>query len=187
MGARNTVPDHVRAAIEHELLNPQDPPRSRAAIAREHDVNPRTVSRYATDLGVAGDPFKTDGIRQATEAATDRRRALRSALADELLSVEIPRLRELLAKGHAGQWRKTVVINGQDAGTELVAEDDYNLARGAKDLLAAVKTATDTTLAVDKTDAADGDDQARKALGDLFGALGKAVEQGLDADEPDAP
>ena len=181
MGARNTVPADVRAAIEAELLEPRDPPRSRAAIAAEHDVSPRTINRYATALGIPPEEaWKTDVIRAATEAATDRRRHLRSQLADELLNVEVPALRELLARGHAGGWRKTIALPG--VGSDQVDEDDYNVARGAAALHGSIKTAIDTTIAIDRHDQGDGDDEARKALGNLFGALAKGVEQGLDPD-----
>lgn len=174
MGKRNTVPSEVREAIEAELLQPRVPPRSRAAIAREHAVSARTVSRYAEELGIEpADVWRTDTIREATVAATDRRRAQRSNLADHLLAVEVPRLLERMG----GQWHRTVVVPGPAAGTERVDEDDAVIARGLKDLHAAVKTAVDQTITIDKTDTDNGDEAAREALGRMFAGLDEVYER----------
>jgi hypothetical protein len=91
VGKANTVDPAVRAAIERELLQPATPRRFRAAIAREHGVSVRTVSRYADELGVAN-PFAARDVRAATEAATDRQAMRRAEVSDLYLT----RGRELL-------------------------------------------------------------------------------------------
>ena len=165
---------HVRAAIEAELLEPRTPPRSRAAIAREHDVSTRTVSRFAEQLGIDdGAPFRTDTIATATQAATDRRRAKRSELADLLLTVEVPRLLERMA----GAWQRTVVIPGMDARTEQAVEDDATIARGLKELHTALNLAVRQTIDIDKADADTGDTAATQTLDRLFGGLDLVYER----------
>lgn len=169
----NAVDPTVRAAVEHELRHPQDPPRSRAALAREAGVSTRTVSRWADELGLT-DPFTTRDVRAATEAATDRRRALRSTLADDLLLVEVPRLRALMA----GPWRKTLIVPGggfEPPTLEQIVEDDVLVARGLKDLHTALGIAVDKTIAIDRHDVqVEGDDAAAHTLGRLFDGLAAA-------------
>lgn len=160
----------VRAAALTALNDPTDQ-RSRAQLARALGVSTRTVSRWAEDAGLV-DPFTTRDTRAATEAATDRRRALRSDLADKLLLLEVPRLHDHLA----GTWERVVVLPGPDgAVTERVREDDATIARALKELHVAIAAATRTTIDIDKHDVrvAD-DDQAGQVLGKLFDGLGAA-------------
>lgn len=165
----------TRRAIEAALQDPDDQ-RSRAQLGRDHGVHPRTISRWATALGIDPDRrWSTADTRKATEAATDRRRALRSALADELLTVEIPRLCAKLAT--AEEWTKTVVVSGPDGAEErTVREDDAVMVRGMKDAHAAIATANRTTIDIDRHDTADGDDNAGETLIRLFDGLGAAYQ-----------
>lgn len=173
------IPPGVRASIEAELRTPQDPPRSRAAMSRHHGVSTRTVQRWADELGIV-DPWSTSDTRAATLAATDRRRAARSVLADELLTVEIPALRARMAA--AGDWRKTVVVPG--AGIEQVCEDDAVVARGLKELHTALGIAVDKTIAIDRHDVqAEDDDTAATTLNRLFTGLDAAYRVLEQADE----
>lgn len=171
----------VRAAVEAELVRGTD--RSRAAIAREAGVSTRTVQRWAEALGLT-DPWSTADTAAATAAATDRRRALRSQLADELLQVEVPMLRERMRT----PMRKTILV-GRGMGEqtpELVDEDDAVVARGLQSLITSVGIAVDKTIAIDKHDHVDaGDDAAGELLGKLFDGLGAAYAV-LQA-EGDAP
>lgn len=169
--AHNPIDPAVRAAVEAELRTPQDPPRSRAAISRQHGVSTRTVQRWADELGLT-DPWSTADTRAATLAATDRRRALRSTLADELLLVEVPRLRARMA----GDWSRTLVVPDPGGATvERVGEDDATIARGLKDLHTALGIAVDKTIAIDRHDVqAEGDDTAAETLGRLFDGLSAA-------------
>lgn len=169
--AHHPIDPAVRAAVEAELRTPHTPPRSRAAIARAHGVSTRTVQRWADELGLA-DPWSTADTRAATAAAADRRRAARSQLADELLAVEIPRLRARMA----GTWEKTIVVPDPAGSTvERVDEDDATIARGLKDLHTALGIAVDKTIAIDKHDVqGEGDDTAAETLGRLFAGLDNA-------------
>lgn len=173
----------VRTAIETELQAGSG--RSRAAIAREHGVSTRTVQRFADQLGLR-DPWNTADTRKATEAATDRRRALRSQLADQLLTEDIPLLRAQLRE----PMRKTVVLPGPDgASTERVDEDDAVVARARQALMTSVGIAVDKTIAIDKHDVQDDADQAGEVLGKLFDGLGAAYEvlrRDAQADPADA-
>jgi hypothetical protein len=164
------VSPETRALVEQALQAADG--RSRAAIAREYGVSTRTVTRYAEALGL-NDPFSTRDTRKATESARDRRRALRSELADTLLVVEVPRLLERLA----GQWRKTLVIPAPDgAYTASVVEDDVLIARGLRELHTAVGIAIDKTVVIDKHDAESDDDTAGEVLDKLFAGLGAAYQ-----------
>lgn len=184
---RSGVDPAVRRRIEHELQHPQDPPRSRAAIAREHGVGPRTVTRYAEQLGIVNaDLWRTDSIRAATVSALDRRRAERSKLADRL-QAEADRLLDQMD----GPF---LVFNfgGKD--------NDYNehhLDRAptgdVKNLMHSVGIAIDRALAIDKNDAQPDDTNADDTLARLFDGLagayhaitGQPVTAGRPADEED--
>lgn len=127
--------------------------RSRAQLARDYGVSPRTVQRIADQLGLVN-PWDTTGTRKATEAAADRRRALRSQLADDLLTVDIPRLRERMAA--ADTWRKRVALpTGEGPEVIAMAEDDAVIAKGLQTLMTAVGIAVDKTVAIDKHDTQD--------------------------------
>lgn len=165
----------TRRRVEHELQHPADPPRSRAAIAAEAGVSARTVSRWADALGIPpGEPWKTDAIRAATISATDRRRALRSDLADELLRVEARRLLDHIAR--SDRWTRTVAV-GIGAGaqeTVEIREDDAVIAKGLKDAHAALSSLLGRTLDIDRLDVAPDDDKADDTLARLFDGLAGA-------------
>lgn len=163
----NAVDPAVRAAVEAELRHPHTPPRSRAALAREAGVSTRTVSRWADELGIE-QPFTTRDVRAATEAATDRRRALRSTIADELLG----KVRGWLVQ--LDEPHLVFSFGGKD--------NDYNEhllpappTGDIKNLMLSIGIAVDKTIAIDKHDAqvAD-DDQAGAVLGKLFDGLAAA-------------
>lgn len=159
------IDDARRAAIVAAITSPTRP--SRAQIARDHGVDPRTVQRLAEQHGIV-DPWDTSGTAAATRSAGDRRRHLRSQLADELLTVEVPRLRARMA----GPWRRTAVLLGPDGPeTVQVTEDDATIARGLKDLHTAVGIAVDKTLVVDRQDSDAGTDDAVSMLGKLAAGL----------------
>lgn len=169
--SHNAIPADTRAAVETALADPQDD-RGRAELSRTYGVSTRTISRWADALGVdPGERWSTADTAKATEAATDRRRALRSQLADDLLLVEIPRVRALLAEE---VWSKTVVIPGDGGGSERVNEDDAIVARGLKDALTAISVAVRTTVDIDKHDVATEDDGTGATLTKLFDGLATA-------------
>lgn len=173
---RTPVDDATRRRIEHELLNPADPPRPRAQLAREAGVAPRTITRWAEALGVEpARVFDTSTIAAATISATDRRRARRSELADTLLD-EVAALIEQAREGRRGSWTRAVVVGtgGGAAEVEHVREDDATVARAAKDLHAAASTALGRTLDIDKHDAQPDDQSADDVLVKLFDGLGAA-------------
>ena len=75
----------TRRAVEAALQDPSDT-RSRAQMARDYGVAPRTISRWARELGIEpAERFATSTTAAATKAAADRRRAKRSALVDKML------------------------------------------------------------------------------------------------------
>ena len=76
------IPDDRRAAIRAAIEACDG--RSRAAIAREFSVGPRTVQRIADEAGVER-PWDTSGTRQATAAARDHLRAKRAAVSARFL------------------------------------------------------------------------------------------------------
>ncbi|MDN5859940.1 MAG: hypothetical protein L0H84_15100 [Pseudonocardia sp.] len=161
--------DHARRATIAAAINARDG-RSRAQLARDFRVAPSTVRRIAAEHGI-NNPFDTSGTRKATESAADRRRVQRSDLADELLTVEIPRLRTRMA----GPWQRTAVMPGPDGPEALVVpEDDATIARGLKDLHTALGIAVDKTIVVDRHDAQDSDQGADDTLARLFDGLGHA-------------
>lgn len=163
MGRTNAVDPAVRAAIERELLQPATPRRSRAAIAREHGVSVRTVSRYADELGIEN-PFATRDVRQATEAATDRQ-ALRRAEVSDLYLTRARQLLEDMDKPHV-----VFSFGGKD---NVYAEHTLERAPTGdlRNLMQASALAFDKHLAADKHDADNGDDAAREALGRMFAGL----------------
>lgn len=192
---RREQPDPaVRRRIEHELRHPQNPPRSRAAIAREHGVSARTVSRYAEALGIpSAVAFDTASIRAATISATDRRRALRSDLADTMLRVEATRILDMLAR--SGRWERALTVKreGGEETVERIREDDATVARGVKDLHNALGLLITRTLDIDQRDAVPDDTNADDTLAKLFDGLGAAYQlltgRPVDADDhhPDDP
>lgn len=180
MTRRVPVDPATRRRVEHELRHPQDPPRSRAAVAAEAGVSARTVSRWADDLGLPpGEPWKTDAVRAATISATDRRRAERSDIADELQR----RAREILAKldgpflvfafgGKENEYNEHV-LDGPPTG------DIRNLVTSANTLLGRAQD-------IDKADAQPDDQGADDVLAQLFDGLGAAYRV-LRGEQPPDP
>lgn len=175
---RLPTPPHVVAAIEAELLNPQDPPRSRRALSAAHGVSVRTVQRIADRLGIAKDAWRTDTVRAATESALDRRRAERSRIADELQR----RAAEILAK--LDEPFLAFAFGGRDNeyNEHLLpgppTSDIRNLVQSANTLLGRAQE-------IDTRDQAGADDSAGEVLDRLFTGLGHAYRAARLDDDTD--
>lgn len=158
----------VYAAIDAALLDQADT-RSRAQMARDLGVAPSTVGKRARLLGL-DDRFATTGTTAATKSAADRRRALRSDLADKILTEDIPLLRKQL---HKREWRRTVLV-GRGMGeqsVEQVDEDDAVIGKARKDLVTAISSAMGTAINVDKHDLGGEGDNSAALLAELGDTL----------------
>lgn len=170
MGYKRITPK-TRAAILTAIRHPAG--RSRAAIAREHNVAARTVQRIADEAGITN-PWCTADTRAATQSATDRRRATRSQLADDLLA-DAQRLRALFADPAA--WRKTMM--GPE-GAEQVRADDVEIAAGIRNHFTSIGIAVDKTIVIDRHDTGDDTDAAASMLGRLADNLAAAAGRAHD-------
>jgi hypothetical protein len=166
VGYRRIDPDR-RAAIL-AAIEARDG-RSRAQLARDFEVSPRTVQRIADDAGIES-PWDTTGTRQATAAARDHLRARRAALSARFLE-EADRL---LDKMH-GPF-VVFAFGGRD--------NEFNSATLAepptadlRNLMTSAAVAFDKHLAADKHDADAGEDDAVSMLGRLAEGLAAAHRQ----------
>lgn len=154
----------VYAAIDTALLDQADT-RSRAQMARDIGCAPSTVGKRAKLLGLDG-RFVTAGTTAATKSAADRRRALRSDLADKILTEDLPMLRREL---HKTTWRRHVPVGlgGGEQTLEEVDDDDATVAKARKDLVTAMSSAMGTAINVDKHDTTSDGDGAAALLTEL--------------------
>lgn len=142
------------------------------------------MSRIAEQEGIPpAQAFDTSSIRAATQAATDRRRKLRSDHASWLLETELPRIRDLLAQ--PATKRIAQGIGGGIQEIVEIPEDSSAAHRGRKDLHAAMDMAVARTIDIDQRDRdPDTDGAAAAALARLFAAL-PAVYQRITDQEGD--
>lgn len=164
---REPTPQPVIDAIETELLSGKS--RSRAAIARHHEISVSTVQRIARRLGIETEVWKTDHIRAATAAAIDRRRAERSDLADLLQR----RARELLRQMDG----PFLVFNfgGKDNTYEEHTLDGPPTG-DIKNLMHAAVQALGKALDIDQMDHRPDDGAADDTLGKFFEGVATAYE-----------
>lgn len=175
---RSPIPEPVRRRIVAELNEPADPPRSKAAIAREHGVSMSSVQRIADRVGAPKDHWRTDTIRAATTAALDRRRDARSRLADRLLT-----------EAERALGRMTGPFLVYSFGGK---ENEYNQhildrapSSDLRNLMQTANIAITRSQEIDRGDATVDDDRAGDALERLFGGLGAAYELLRDRPAPD--
>jgi transposase-like protein len=162
------IPDDVRAAILEDIRAGEMGCR---AIARDHDVDPATVSKIAKDAGIA-DAFQ----RGQTENATIARQADNAALRASTSRRFLDEANKLLDDLH----QPCTVFNfGGKDNTYEEHELPEPPSAEKRNLIVAAATAFDKHLAADRHDGNTGGDvtAARSLLGDLGRALGIAAEQ----------
>ena len=154
----------TRRAVEAALQDPSDT-RSRAQMARDYGVAPRTITRWARELGIPPDErFSTSSIAAATKAAADRRRAKRAALVDKMLDEAdalLDRLRQPWLVWSFGG--KDNIYN-----EHVLPEPPVEAVRNA---LTTAAIALDKSVVVDRHDNAGNDDDAAALLADLGATL----------------
>jgi hypothetical protein len=150
-----------RAAI---LADIQAGTRSRAAIAREHNVSGWTVGKIAKDAGIT-DAFSRAQTKNATRARTADMAAERTALKALLLA----EARDLLADLH----RPCTVYNFGGAENRFNSEVLTAPTPIEKKLIiTSAAIALDKHIAIEKLDAADdGVEQAVSVIENIMGAL----------------
>lgn len=170
---RPATPETKRA-VTAALLDPAET-RSRAQLARDYGVATRTVSRWSRELGIdPAERFSTADTAAATKAATDRRRAKRSELADKLLD----EAQLLLERLH----RPWLVWNfgGKDNTYEEQLLDEAPV-EAVRNVFTTAAIAIDKSIAIDRHDDQDGDQGAAEILSALGATLaGYAVELGRE-------
>lgn len=163
--------DDIRAAI---LADIRAGKLSARAIAKKHGVASSTVSKLASDNGVAN-AFERTQTEKATRAQEKDSRARRAELAAALLD-DAARLRERA-------WQPYTVVVGTAQGAERVTLDLPPLG-DVRSAYTAVGIVVDKHLALDRHDhtGAAGADDVRSMLGDL----GRALTDAFGAEEDDS-
>lgn len=170
-----------RAAALDAIRQPAG--RSRAQIAREHEVSTRTVQRIADDAGIT-DPWNTADTKAATAAARDHLRARRAVLSERFLA-ESAKLLDRMTGPFV-----VFAFGGKDNEFNSATLTDVPTA-DLRNLMTSAAVAFDKHLAADRHDGDTDADDAVSMLGKLADGLTAAhrhlteappVDQQLDDD-----
>lgn len=153
------IPDDKRAAI---LTDTRAGTKSRAQIARDHDVSPQTVGNLAKAANIT-DAFSRLQTKNATEAAVVDSRARRAMIAARMLTKAVELLDQM------DQPHIVFNIGGKD---NIYTEHTMSRPPTAdlRNLMVTAATAVDKHLALDRHDSTDPGEMA-SLLGTLFGGL----------------
>lgn len=147
------IPDDKRAAI---LADIKAGTKSRAQIARDHDVNPQTVGNIAKAAGTEN-AFSRLQTEKATRAVVADNRSRRAKMASDLLD-DAERFR-------ARAWEPYSYYERGQYGPELVTLDKPPL-KEAKEAYVSIGIALDKHVVLERHDATD-----PGTMGSLLGTL----------------
>ncbi len=152
------IPPKVRAAVLRDVKTGK---LSRGQISRNHGISTFSVSKIAKDAGITN-PFSRERTKNATEAIAVDNKALRVALARQLI-LDAERFRQRA-------WSKYKTYErGPDGPVQV--EHDLPPAREQQALMTSLGIATQRHMELEKFDRDGSGENEKSMLGTLFDEL----------------